>query len=339
MKKKYFQINKKWPNDELEHTEYCPYCSSLKRYIEYEDVKDWSFYCAPGNWNFWRCENCSSLYLNPRPNKASIVKAYAKYYTHSNGNTESFFLSFKTRLKNEVYSTFLNSKIKPNMHLAKYTPPIIKALEKAVSIPFGFEELKKITKGKFLDIGCGNGFMVDIASQLGWDSMGIEMDINAVKVGKKKNLNIKEGSYEILDEYKSYYDYIMCSHVLEHVYEPLELLSKIKNSLKPGGILLISLPNATSKIGSLFGKYWRGLEAPRHISIPSQKKLVEKLSQMGFRVENLADTNPDTLLKSQKIKKTNVNQGGLKDLTQENIKIDISKNENDFIKLRCSKVS
>jgi hypothetical protein len=52
--------------------------------------------------------------------------------------------------------------------------------------------------------------------------------------------------------------------------------------LNTGGVLIISLPNADSHVRFQFGKFWRGLEAPRHISIPTLNKLVSLLKALGY---------------------------------------------------------
>jgi hypothetical protein len=59
----------------------------------------------------------------------------------------------------------------------------------------------------------------------------------------------------------------------------------MKFALKPGGILLLSCPNAMSRAGQYFGAHWRGLEAPRHIAIPSAHFLRGFLEKIGFQVE------------------------------------------------------
>lgn len=261
-------IDQEWPADELEEVHNCPYCGSTERTIAYENVQDWSFYCAPGKWTYWDCAQCEALYLNPRPTEASIGKAYASYYTHSN-NASSIVQQLKTRLKNELFYHSINAKLSPRLHIPKWLGFAIKPLKKLIHIPFELEPLVNLPKGKLLDVGCGSGNTLKIAKQLGWDVMGLEIDPNAVKAAQALGLNVVQGDYRKLNEFAQTFDCIICSHVLEHVHNPMELLSLLQKALKHGGILLLSLPNAKSLVREQFGASWRGIEAPRHLAIPS----------------------------------------------------------------------
>jgi 2-polyprenyl-3-methyl-5-hydroxy-6-metoxy-1,4-benzoquinol methylase len=95
----------------------------------------------------------------------------------------------------------------------------------------------------------------------------------------------------------------MCSHVLEHVHEPRDLLAKLKIAIKPGGVLLLTLPNALSPMRSHFGNNWRGLEAPRHISIPSELRLSKLLTEAGFSIKSIAGTGFETAAESYRIQR------------------------------------
>lgn len=152
-------------------------------------------------------------------------------------------------------------------------------------MPFGLSTLARLSKGKLVDVGCGDGEMLQFAIQMGWDGFGLELDPQAISAVRKKGLTVLEGGYETLDNYPSLFDCIICSHVLEHVHGPIAALEKMMCALKPGGVLLLSCPNARSKASKYFGLHWRGLEAPRHIAIPSAHFLREFLEKSGFQVE------------------------------------------------------
>lgn len=296
-------IDQEWPADELEEVHNCPFCGSAERTIAYESVQDWSFYCAPGKWTYWDCVQCEALYLNPRPTEASIGKAYASYYTHSN-NASSIVQQLKTRLKNELFYHSMKAKLSPRLHVPKWLGFAIKPLKKLIHIPFELEPLVNLPKGKLLDVGCGSGNMLKIAKQLGWDVMGLEIDPNAVKAAQALGLNVVQGDYRKLNELAQSFDCIICSHVLEHVHNPLELLDLLQKALKHGGTLLLSLPNAKSHVREQFGANWRGLEAPRHLAIPTDYN-IDKLFCCGTLkhvfVKNI------TILESAKIKSKSIN--------------------------------
>src|SRR2546422_10790102 len=54
-------------------------------------------------------------------------------------------------------------------------------------------------------------------------------------------------------------------HVVEHLPRPLAALARMIGWLAPGGLLIVEEPNAGGAGGRLFGRYWSGLDFPRHL--------------------------------------------------------------------------
>ena len=294
-------IDQPWPAKELEHIKRCPYCNSNDRTLAYKDVQDWSFYCAPGKWNYWNCSQCEALYLSPRPTELSIGKAYSKYYTH-NSKGKTLTENIKNRLKNECFSHWLNSNITPRINLLKSLSFLLNPLKKMLHMPFELELLLDLPKGELLDVGCGSGYMLKIAKEMGWDVTGLEIDPLAVKAAREKGLNVIQGDYRKLDQFLNIYDCIICSHVLEHVHHPLMLLKLLVKALRPQGVLFLSLPNAHSHVRERFGENWRGIEAPRHVAIPTVKKIIEHLNSLGCTAISQSDIYGITIPESARIK-------------------------------------
>lgn len=297
-------INQLWPEDGVELVSHCPYCGSSTREIAYKDVQDWSFYSAPGKWSYWDCMKCSALYLNPRPTKATIGRAYGNYYTHNRTNRESILQISKERIRNECWSHWLDASITPRLNIPKAMGWLLNPFKiTRLAVPFGIKELVSLEKGKLMDVGCGNGNMLRLATKLGWQSTGLEVDPAAVRAARGRGLNVLEGTYERLNEYKQSFDCIVCSHVLEHVHSPQDMLIKMKEALKPNGLLLLTLPNATSALRYHFGANWRGLEAPRHLAIPSMLQLKATLEAMGFSVKQWQSNEFSTAVESSRIQR------------------------------------
>lgn len=332
-------IDLPWPSINLESVCICPLCKSGEREIVFDYAQDWTFYAAPGKWSYWRCKACAALYLNPRPTIASIGNAYSNYYTHSI-KSRPFLMRIKTLLKNEYFSQTLDLNLFPRLELPRILSWLVFPLKFALGKRFGISSLSQLSRGKLLDLGCGGGEMLQIAHQLGWDCLGLELDPQAVMACKENDLKVIEGSYSKLDDYPSYFDCIICSHVLEHVHSPIEALEKIKHALKPGGVLLLSCPNAMSKAGQYFGVYWRGLEAPRHIAIPSAHFLKTFLEKNGFEVEQFVNNSFPTIGKSLSIRKKALRQRVQGDDGFLKIKSFLSHpspDNVDFIELICTK--
>jgi O-antigen/teichoic acid export membrane protein/2-polyprenyl-3-methyl-5-hydroxy-6-metoxy-1,4-benzoquinol methylase len=298
-------IDTVWPEQELEKVDSCPFCGSKEHKLAYENVKDWTFYTAPGSWTYVDCLDCHCLFLNTRPKKEYISKAYSNYYTHEKAAGD-VINRFKLKLKNEIISKKYSVKLYPNLRLPDFFKYVLQFFYRYIYEPYGLPQLTlQATKGKIIDVGCGGGLVLSIAKQHGWDVIGLELDADAAKVANQKGLTVIHGSYEKLVDYPNYFDIIYCSHVLEHVYAPKEMLLSFKRALKPNGKLLLSLPNSQSFLRKIYGASWRGIEAPRHIAIPSQLELIHYLEEIGFKVEVERDIKSFTKAASQKIAKEN----------------------------------
>jgi 2-polyprenyl-3-methyl-5-hydroxy-6-metoxy-1,4-benzoquinol methylase len=296
-------IDEPWPVQGVEDVDRCPYCESRDRILAHGDVQDWSFYAARGKWMYWSCEQCQSLYLSPRPTTETMAQAYSSYYTHHAEGRTSLKQWLQERLRNEYWSHRLETNLRPRLHLPRALQWTLLPLRSRLIEPFEIAELARISRGRLLDVGCGNGKLLESAERLGWRAQGLEIDPTAVAAARARGLDVLEGSYERLTEFEGALDCIICSHVLEHVHEPLDLLSKLAAALTPGGTLLLASPNATSIVRRLFGNDWRGLEAPRHLSIPSMKQLENCLRDVGFSVHQRALTRLWTAAESARIRR------------------------------------
>jgi 2-polyprenyl-3-methyl-5-hydroxy-6-metoxy-1,4-benzoquinol methylase len=324
----------KWKTNELERVEKCVYCDAkLEENNRTIESKDWAFGVSEDSWRHLICITCNSLILSPRPKKEYIGRAYESYYTHAGKKT----------IINKIKDTIVNAVIKNESQIKN----------KKRCSPWGMSNIIYIlfrrfiyispdwryiinseSKGNFLDVGCGSGRVVKLAKENGWNAYGIEADLKAVENAKLTNINVSHGFAESVGDYKNEFDLIYCSHVIEHVYEPKKFISDIYEALKPGGMAVIITPNAASVLRHYFGSYWRGLEAPRHISIPPKNKLIEIFRDSKFKVEDFSDRQLETLDESQIFTGNNYRKGEVKAIKQ-SIKFNL---ENcDITKLFCHK--
>ncbi len=290
-----------WPTKDLEEIGRCPFCASRHRTLAYRDVQDWTFETAPGRWTYWDCIQCGSLYLDPRPTEESIGSAYHAYYTHNQTPQRGRFQDFKQRLLNECWSHWLKTDIKPRLGLPAMFAHLLTPLRSKIPPPFELEVLAQLPKGELLDVGCGSGNTLRLAALLGWGATGLELDPTAAHAARQEGLHVIQGSYRKLKEHPGRWDYIICSHVLEHVHHPLDLLELIGTALTPRGVAIISCPNSRSYVRQRFGSSWRGLEAPRHLGIPSLEILVDTMTSSGFSVTQIPPVGSTTIKRSREI--------------------------------------
>jgi 2-polyprenyl-3-methyl-5-hydroxy-6-metoxy-1,4-benzoquinol methylase len=268
MKSIHFYNTQLWPANELEHIDSCPYCGSSDREAVEDDVRDWYYRSSDQSWSYWNCKICSSLFLDPRPAAIFIGKAYTNYYTHDS-KLGGWRDAIKQRLRNECYSQWLNANLGPRLHVPRLMSDIFDSLRNKIQIPFGLDIICSVSPGRILDVGCGSGRILSLARQAGWESTGIEFDPAAVIAARKDGLNVIEGDYRAVATLSQRYDLVICSHVIEHVDNPRLLLEMLGDMVAEGGILALSFPNAQSHLRKRYRGFWRGYEAPRHLSIPA----------------------------------------------------------------------
>ncbi len=290
-----------WPVADLEDVPACPYCATQQRSLALQDVEDWAFGCAPGRWNYWDCHGCHALYLHPRPTPASIGRAYARYYTHGEASQTRFSAALKQRLRNEYWSQAWHTSIAPRLGLPRWAGWTLAWLKSRIAEPFGLRQWAVLPKGLLIDVGCGNGDKLKLAGQLGWRTLGIELDAAAAEAAQAQGLNVRQGGYELLADYPAQADCIVCSHVLEHVHEPLQLLELLLCALAPRGVLLLSAPNAASSLRQAYGENWRGLEAPRHVAIPDATWLAQWLRARGMACNQVPWHAMETAVESERM--------------------------------------
>ena len=73
-------------------------------------------------------------------------------------------------------------------------------------------------------------------------------------------------------------------HVLEHLHDPREALSKAYQLLKRGGLLVVAVPNFDSLQARIFRQRWYHLDAPRHLYHFTPHTLKMLLHEVGFKV-------------------------------------------------------
>lgn len=88
------------------------------------------------------------------------------------------------------------------------------------------------------------------------------------------------------------YDVIVLWHSLEHLQEPWKVLEAAAKRLKPGGILLVSVPNIDGTQATLLGKRWLHLDAPRHLYFWSPQALSRLMQSFGLETIRLDTDDP-----------------------------------------------
>lgn len=149
------------------------------------------------------------------------------------------------------------------------------------------QELKK--PGLLLDLGCGYGYFMAQAEKNGWQVAGVELSPAAARFARERfRLDVFAGDMAEAALQEKSFDLISLQHVLEHIPEPLELLTALRGKLKDDGLLAIAVPNAASLTAKWAGINWAGLDEATHLfhyTIPTLRKLLEKTGFIPVSME------------------------------------------------------
>jgi SAM-dependent methyltransferase len=138
--------------------------------------------------------------------------------------------------------------------------------------------------GSVLDIGCSSGGFLGSLKAGSWKLHGIELSpLTAERARAKTGADIFVGEALDANFPPRSFDLITCMDVLEHLYEPSEVLKRVSEWLKPGGIFYVFVPNIRSWEARIFRSYWYGLDLPRHLHHFSAKSLGTLAASAGLQ--------------------------------------------------------
>lgn len=260
---------------------YCPICGGEEGAPVYSGVGDWFFCSMPHDSDFWRCSDCGSLWINNRLDEEWLRMAYSHYYTHTPGAASRQAASLSHRLKSAyVQHRFGGShSVSDLFGAAIYRTVAPGRLELDAAHRFASR-----APADLLDYGCGSGDYMRRMAALGHSVTGVDFDPAAVESASASGLTVVSPQEAESQNWNGAFDHISLAHVIEHVPEPAALLQRLARWLKPDGTLFLEAPNASAGGLRVLGQYWRGLEAPRHLAIPSRSGLQLLAKQAGLTI-------------------------------------------------------
>jgi len=224
---------------------------------------------GPGRFATVQCQGCGLIYLNPRPPRTEMEGYYPTDYPPHAQAIEAT----KERL-NPCTSLFMSRwGARYGIRAIRYHG-LSKQLRAVVALQ---------PPGDLLDVGCGSGAFLAYARDHGWKVRGVEL-VEAAASFCRDVLNLPVVTGDLLEASfpSQSFDVVTLWSVLEHVHNPMAVLHEIRRILRPGGLLVLAIPNLDSVDAHLFGPAWVGYDVPRHLYLFSHTVIQRMLAQCGF---------------------------------------------------------
>ena len=206
-------------------------------------------------YRFVTCSECGLVFQNPQPVPDDLLGRYSsEYFSYERANENTFF------------------------HL------MLLGLE---DIRFYQYETELIERGRFLDIGCATGKLLEYVKGRGWREQGVEVCEPAARYGiEKRGVRIQIGSLGKNRFETDSFSVVHCSHLIEHLPDPAGFFEEISRILIPRGLLIIATPNIDGLQSRIFKANWRSAIAD-HVFLYSKKTLRNFLNKYHFSIERM----------------------------------------------------
>ncbi|MBB4258754.1 2-polyprenyl-3-methyl-5-hydroxy-6-metoxy-1,4-benzoquinol methylase [Bradyrhizobium sp. CIR3A] len=189
--------------------------------------------------------------LSPRLTDESLQRVYEDWYSSGYIGTQAAQEGDKSR-----YREFERG------HLAR--------ISKVVSPP-----------GALLDVGTGSGLFLQVANRQGWRAIGLDFSSQAAELAlTHHDVEVRVGRLSDLPADEQY-DIITMFDYLEHTTRPAEDLQEAIRRLKPGGHLVVRVPNLGGWQARFMGPKWVGIIS-LHLSYFEAKTLADLVSKQGL---------------------------------------------------------
>jgi SAM-dependent methyltransferase len=203
-----------------------------------------------------RCANCGLIFLSPRPTADALPMYYPPGYEPHAASPDDHSTRIARWLR--LYG--------------------VRRRCRAIS--------SRKAHGTLLDVGAATGvFLAEMRHYGSWELHGVEVARRAATHAREwYGLDVFPGELEDAAYPECYFDVVTLWHTLEHLPHPGATLAEIHRILKPDGLLVLEVPDGDSLQARVFGRFWAGLDVPRHLYVFCANTLKTLLAAARFEI-------------------------------------------------------
>ena len=225
----------------------CPLCNEPPENTRVVFVKE--------GFHYLKCRGCTLIYVSPMLKEDSIQEMY---------EASDYAQGWMQVLLNPVEQKFNRPKFEHGLQR--------------------IEQIKKQKGGRILDIGCAVGQFLQIARDLNWEVMGVELNKTAREYCQKSGFEV---SGELLTDCSfpaDSFDAVSMWDVFEHIPHPRQILRSVNKMLKPEGVLLILVPNVDSLAARVMQEKCNMFLGMSHLNMFNNATLTRLLKEEALTV-------------------------------------------------------
>lgn len=202
-------------------------------------------------YRIFRCSQCGLGSVYPKPDKEAVEKLYHDDWAHFDAY----------RAQEKAHTQYFHDLFSH------------------------FSSLGSWKGKKLLDIGCATGILLSVAKTLGMDVMGVDASASAVRYTRKQGFPAMNGSINTVAKRMKLnrFDVITACQIIEHEYDPIEMVKTVRSILNNMGIFILSTPNFDTPWRKIMGKFWIGYSHPEHLFFFTPQTISHLLKKSGFR--------------------------------------------------------
>jgi SAM-dependent methyltransferase len=214
-----------------------------------------------GEHEYVRCTGCGLVRLDPMPSAADAALFYDDTYF-----TASAHRGYADYLADERIHRRNARRHLRRLHGFGALPP-----------------------GRLVEVGAAAGFLLDEARREGWRVAGTDVapsmreaararhDIELASAVGELTAEVDAGRIDLVDV-------AVANQVLEHLVDPLALLTELRSRMRPGALLSIETWDRGSRIARLFGRRWQQVNPPSVLWLWDASQLRHVVERAGFEV-------------------------------------------------------